>query len=169
MKIAGAILLLCAFVFAGSCVVKEKRSRIRSLRDLCCALEIMEGELSLRDSALPELCSYLSVHAAGEAQRLFSTLLGMLPLLGEQSFSSLWDKASAGCSGALRERDRDSLHSLGAVLGRYDVEIQLRQLRTCKSIFQKSREEAEYNYPMERRLWLGLCSSAGALFAILLL
>jgi stage III sporulation protein AB len=160
---------MAAFVFVGAGAVREKRTRIRTLRELCCALEIMQGELSLRESSLPELCRTLSTHGTGKAKRLFTALLELLPFLGECSFSSLWDKAVLCCWNDLNASERDAMRSLGLVLGRYDTQTQLRQLQACTALLKKSLFEEEQRFPAERKLWLGLSASAGAMIAVLLL
>ncbi len=160
---------MAAFLFAGAGIVQEKRTRIQTLRELCAALEIMQGELSLKDSSLPELCRTLSIHGTGKAKLLFTALLELLPLLGECSFSALWDRAVLCCKNDLNASEREALRSLGLVLGRYDTQTQIRQLRACAALLNHSMVAGEQRFPAERKLLLGLSASAGMMIATLLL
>lgn len=169
MRILGACLLMAAFLFAGVVMIQEKRRRIRTLRELCSALEIMQGELSLRECALPELCCTLSRHGTGKAKSLFSSLHDLLPLLGEFPFSALWNKALLCCCNDLNASENDAMISLGLVLGRYDTHTQLRRLRACGALLNQSITAEEQRFPAERKLLLGLSASAGAILAVLLL
>jgi stage III sporulation protein AB len=168
MRIIGACLLMAAFFLAGVGIVHEKRTRIRTLRELCAALEIMQGELSVRESPLPELCQMLSIHGSGKAKILFTALLEMLPLLGECSFSVLWDKAILCCKNDLNASEREAVRSLGLVLGRYDTLTQIRQLQSCARLLNQNMAADEQRFPADRKLLLGLGASAGVMMAVLL-
>jgi len=168
MRFIGASLLIAASILSGACAVRMKKRRLCTLRELCEALEIMQGELSLHNSSLPEMFRLLSIHGTGKAGEIFSLLLEQLPLLGECSFSYIWDKALYCCRDELNPSERETLKSLGFYLGRYDTETQIRQLRACLTVLQTNLAEEEKSFPTERKLLLGLSASAGAMIAILL-
>lgn len=169
MKAAGAAALFFAFLYGGICAVREKRAKIRGLHEICSALEILYGELDARDPSIRELSRILCERGTGTAKQLFSCLHALLPLLGEESFSSLWARAVyASC----RDQDRaviDELLELGNALGRYDTRTQTRAIRSCLDRLCRLRDEMEQAFPGDRKLWVGLGAAVGALTAVMLI
>ena len=110
----------------------------------------------------------MSIHGSGKAKILFTALLEMLPLLGECSFSALWDKAILCCKNDLNASEREAVRSLGLVLGRYDTRTQIRQLQSCVRLLNQNMAADEQRFPAERKLLLGLGASAGVMMAVLL-
>ena len=169
MKTAGAAALFFAFLFVGICAVREKRAKIRGLREICSALEIMYGELDARDPSIQELCRILCERATGTAKQLFSCVHTLLPLLGEESFSSLWLRAVFVSCMDLDRCVIDELAELGNALGRFDTRTQTRAIRTCIDRLSRRKEEMEKAFPGDRKLWLGLGAAVGALTAVMLI
>ena len=169
MRGAGALLLIAAFFLFGLNAVREKRAHIHALRELAGALELFSAELALHTAPIPEAVSSTAHLAVGKGRELFRVLSRRLCCLGEESFAQLWSGAVRLSCGELSSREREELETLGASLGRYDLDTQLRELRACCAFLSARREEAEQALPAERRLWLGLSASAGAFLAILLL
>lgn len=169
VRTAGAFLLVAAFLAAGALVVREKRARLRCLRDLCAALDLLRGELELHGAPLPQVFNAVSRYCIGAAKGLFQGLSLELALLGEEPFSALWSRAVRKNCPQLRDRELDELERLGLALGRYELSTQLVELTACRAFLINCGEEAERVFPAERRLWLGLCVSSGAMLAILLL
>ena len=169
MRGIGAALAVLAFLWAGIRTVKSKKERITALWELELALELLRGELESRAPALPELCGFLRRRTAGTAQKLFSALDELLPVLGEEAFSTLWRSAVKKSCTMLEPVERAELAELGDVLGRYELQTQTERLRCCIMALRAHREEAQQNYPGQRRLCLGLSAAAGLLLAILFL
>lgn len=163
------MLLFISSLFAGIVVIREKQMRIRALRELCCALELMQDELSMQRSSIPELCKLLGNRVSGMGAKLFTLLDAMIPYLKEEDFASIWKRAVMNCCGVLKEAEREELAQLGSYLGRYEIEDQVQAIRYCCAALQRSREEALQAFPAERKLCLGLSMSAGVLAAVLLL
>lgn len=163
------MLAVCGCFWAGCRMVNSRKERIAALRELEFALLLLRGELESRAAALPELCVFLRERTCGAARALFSGMAAQLSMLGEERFSSLWNRAVRESGTALEDREREELLGLGEVLGRYELETQLRRLEGCCTVLHQCREEAERAYPGQRRLCLGLSAAAGLLLAIVLL
>lgn len=168
MRIAGAALILAAFVAAGLGAVGGKKRRIGVLRSLTGALERMEGELDTRVTPLPELCRLLSADG-GQAGAFFAAVAASLDRLDRLTFSQLWREAGEACLGALEPEEREELDRLGQILGRYALPEQTAAIRACRAALRGRLEAAERAYPEQRRLSLGLGASAGLLLIIVLL
>lgn len=169
MRPVGALLLVLAFFLAAAGSLREKKERLRCLRDICLALQLLRGEMECRSAPFSETIEVLLPQLKGAGKSLFLFLSQSLSCLGEASFSELWEQAAAQSCQVLREEERQQLSRLGLVLGRYELEAQLRELAACHALLQSREREAAENYPVQRRLQLGLALSSGAVLAILLL
>lgn len=168
-KIFGAALIIAALVLGALSYLKQRRERMRLLEQLSAALNMAAGELSLRALPLPRLFELLSGRAQGAAAEFFAALCDGMDRLGEENFSTLWDKAAREKLPELMPEEREELKRLGAVLGRYELERQLEALRACAAVFDGALCRARRDYPDRRRLTLGLSACAGVLLIILLI
>jgi stage III sporulation protein AB len=165
-----ALLLMAGSIFFGSVQgARLKKDRICLLRELVTALELLEGELALRNTALPELLEELAELSKGDAERMFRACLEGLHFLQDENFSHLWKNAAEEYCAALEQRELTVLVRLGTSLGRYDLDTQLRDIRNTEHLLRNNLEEAEHAYPAQRKLWLGLGASAAALLGVILL
>ena len=138
--------------------------RVRTLRALAGALELMERELSFR---LPELLEGLAKRAPPPADRLFARCRAGLADLGERSLGELWREGLAEFP--LKGDERLLLEGLGEVLGRYDGEGQRSALREARSALEGMLEEAQAERVRLGRVYQVTGTAAGAALAILLL
>lgn len=168
MKTAAYFAMAASMLLASVQAVRLKREQLGLLRELLAALELMEGELVLRNSPLPELLSELSETLNGDAKRMICTCLDKLSGLQDENFSVIWKNAAEECCSSLGERELSAFVRLGTSLGRYDLETQLRDIRNTQHLLRKSLEEAERSFPAQRKLWLGLGASAAALLGVIL-
>ena len=169
MRLLGALLILSAAVGIGLHFMSLSRSRLRALEDFDAALCLMRGELSLRNSPLPEVLEKLSQDSAGQARLFFMTLSDSLPLLGTCPFSRLWETTLQKSCPVLPETARRELIRLGNSLGRYDLERQLSELAAVQQRLEQIALQAAREYAQIRKLGPGLGAASGLLLAILLL
>lgn len=168
-KMLGAALIVAALLAGALSYLKQRRERMKLLEELSAALNTAAGELSLRSLPLPRLFECLSGRTQGAAAEFFSSLCGGMDRLGEEEFSTLWDRAADEKLPGLSTAEREELKRLGAVLGRYELERQLEALRLCADSLDAALGRARQDYPNLRRLSLGLSACAGFLLIILLL
>ena len=141
--------------------------RVRTLRALAGALELMERELSFRLPPMPELLEGLAKRAPPPADRLFARCRAGLADLGERSLGELWREGLAEFP--LKGDERLLLEGLGEVLGRYDGEGQRSALREARSALEGMLEEAQAERVRLGRVYQVTGTAAGAALAILLL
>lgn len=141
--------------------------RVRTLRALAGALELMERELSFRLPPMPELLEGLAKRAPPPADGLFTRCRAGLADLGERSLGELWREGLAEFP--LKGDERLLLEGLGEVLGRYDGEGQRSALREARSALEGMLEEAQAERVRLGRVYQVTGTAAGAALAILLL
>ena len=169
MRLFGALLILSAAVGTGLCLSDHSRRRLRALEDFSAALALIAGELSLRNSPLPELLEKASVESTGQAKAFFTALNNTLSLLGEYPFSRLWERALNESCPVLPQKAQYELKQLGNSLGRYDLDRQLSDLASAGQRLEQMAMQAAGEYAQLRKLGPGLGAASGLLLAILLL
>lgn len=168
MKLPGAVLILAAACLTSALSLRERKRRLDGCLSLAAALELLRGELSSAAAPLSLGIEKACAHAAGSGKVLLLSVREGLRDLGELSFDEIWDKALSGTDPWLEETVRSELRRLGSVLGRFDLDTQLRSLDACISLLTQQWERQRKAYPEERRVLIGLSSGLSALLVILL-
>ncbi|MBR0199377.1 MAG: stage III sporulation protein AB [Oscillospiraceae bacterium] len=168
MKLPGAVLIMAAACLASAVTLQEKKRSQEGCLSLATALDLLRAELSSGAVPLSLGIERACAHAGGIGKELLCAVYAGLRDLGEQSFDEIWDKALAGTDPRLAENSEHELQKLGSVLGRFDLETQLRALDACSSLLRRQWERQRNAYPEERRVWIGLTTGLGALLVILL-
>lgn len=117
LKMLGVFLVWggCALWGVQACAALGRR--VRYLEEIGQALELMERELALNRTALPELLEQVSKTEIGRGGELFADC--WTELEKGSSFTDSWQIALE--TSRLTRRDRQLLSGLSRVLGRYDA------------------------------------------------
>lgn len=167
LRLAGALMVAGGMSTLGFLAAGGLGRRVRALRALAGALELMERELSFRLTPMPELLEGLAKRAPPPADGLFARCRAGLADLGERSLGELWREGLAEFP--LKGDERLLLEGLGEVLGRYDGEGQRSALREARSALEGMLEEAQAERVRLGRVYQVTGTAAGAALAILLL
>lgn len=167
LRLAGALMVAGGMSTLGFLAAGGLGRRVRTLRALAGALELMERELSFRLPPMPELLESLAKRAPPPADRLFARCRAGLADSGERSLGELWREGLAEFP--LKGDERLLLEGLGEVLGRYDGEGQRSALREARSALEGMLEEAQAERVRLGRVYQVTGTAAGAALAILLL
>lgn len=168
MKLPGAVLIMAAACLVSLVTLREKKQRQEGCLSLVAALELLRGELSSGAVPLRLGIERACAHAGGIGNELLIAVREGLGDLGERSFDEIWNKALDGTDLWLAETVRHEMRKLGSVLGRFELETQLRALDACISLLRQQWERQRNAYPEERRVWIGLTGGLSALLVILL-
>ena len=166
MKLLGAIMIIGAFMLCSLSSFKSGVCRIHSLEAACTVLEHMKGELCTSLLPLPQLFKRLSERLNGEAKEFSDELSRSLVNLGEENFSALWEKSAKKELPYLNEEEMKSFSSLGLILGRFQLEIQLEAIEKTEKLLGEHLNSAKESLPAEGKLRFGV--STGAAFLIVL-
>lgn len=168
MKLLGAILIMASAFLACVLLLREKKKRQEAYRSLAAALELLRGELSTGGIPLDLGVERAYLHAEGPGKACLSAVRDGFPELGESSFAEIWDKALRETCSWLSPDTQTELKKLGGVLGRFDLDLQLRSLDACVSDLKEQWQRLRNEYPSQRRVSLGLSFGLSALLVILL-
>lgn len=168
VKFIGAILVIISCGGFGFMIAATHRKEVRTLRTLIAALDFMDCELRYRMTPLPELCRVTASANHGIVKDIFLSLAMEL----DNQISPDVEK----CMQAAIQKTKDTpmltqkaLRLLGASLGHFDLEGQLKGLDSVRNESRRILEGYTLNQEVRLRSYqtLGLC--AGAALAILLI
>ena len=169
LKLLGAVALAGGAAALGFSASAQLERRVRTLRTLLGALEVMEREVSFRLTPMPELLSALADRAAQPVGRFFAHCRDGLEDLGEKRLEDLWHEALEAVPMDLGEEERQVLGDLGGVLGRYDGEGQREALALTRTQLGGCLVRAAEERKRLGRVYGALGLAAGAFLVILLL
>lgn len=168
IKLIGAAMIAAACALGCVSVLKEQMERVRELRSLCASLSMMRREMSLNLTALPELSKKLSECCDEPAAGFFRMTWLMCEELGDFEFCGIWRLCVEKCFERLRPDELYALETLGAVLGRFTLDAQLKAIEDCEEILSGRLREYMSVRKEENRLKLGLMCAGCALILIVL-
>lgn len=168
IRLLGAMLIICAAGYVGVSQAMLLRQRARVLAGLQTTVDLMKNEISGHLTPLPEVCKLASLAAPGPLSDFFARLSQDLldPEAGtvQQLIRRNLDRYDL----LLRSPERQTLLDLGAALGRYDVEGQLRALDLAGTRLEGFAKQAQAEQKERSKACgvLGVC--AGLALVILL-
>ena len=144
------------------------RTRARILNGLLTAVELMKNEISSHLTPLPEVCKLASLTAPSPLSGFFSRLSRDLQDPEAGTVQQLMRRNLDRYDLLLRAPERQTLLDLGAALGRYDVEGQLRALDLAGKRLEGFAGQAQSEQKQRAKACgvLGVC--AGLALVILL-
>jgi len=157
MRFLGAILVAAGCAGVGVHAAMELKARVGLLRRLCAGLEVMERELSLGRTPLPELLEGLEEELFRAAARGLAQGLGL---------RRAWDGALDASS--LPPEDREVLRPLGRVLGRYDAPGQEESVEHVRRDLERRLAQAREESSRLGRMYAALGVTAGIFLAVML-
>lgn len=169
MRMAGALLLAGAGLWAGLERGRIQARRVRALREWAAALDLWARELAYRLPTTAQLLSTLAQKGPPGPKQVFGQALAGLDGLGEQAFVTIWQRALTNGEKGLSDRDLELLKGLGTVLGGCGWEDQCSVVERVARQLERRGETLAQNLARERKTWGVLGLSAGSALAILLL
>ena len=168
MRLLGAILIMASAALGCAALLREKKKSQEDCRSLADALELLRGELSFVGIPLNQGIERARAHAHGAGKEFLAAVYESFDSLGEHSFGEIWDKALTNLGPRLPDDPISELRKLGSVLGRFDLELQLRSLDVCVLQLREQWQRQSNAYPSQRRVAFGLSISLSVLLVILL-
>lgn len=169
VRIAGALLLAGAGLWAGLERGRVQARRVRALREWAEALDLWARELAYCLPTTAQLLSALAKRGPTGLKQVFGQALAGLDRLGEQDFETIWQRALADGETDLPDQELELLKELGAVLGSCGWEDQHSAVERVARQLERRGEALAQALVRERRTWGVLGLSAGCALAILLL
>lgn len=168
MRGIGCALILLAGWILGVERLRPIKKRLEILEQLCCALERLYGEMSSRPTALGELFYGLAKECEEEAAAFFGLLSRRMDRLSTQSFAEIWQDCLHQSFAQMGKEERRELEKLGGILGHYDLPEQLAAMKPILSRLHGMLMGLREDFPVRRRLCLGVSCCLAAMLTLVL-
>ena len=168
MRWIGAVLVLSACGYFGFYMAASHKKDENTLLQIVSAIEYMECELQFRMTPLPQLLKQAAGQISGIAHNVFSALAAELECQISADVACCMETVLQKQCGIPKCAD-EVLRMLGRGLGKFELQGQLKELESVRTVCERFLAELENNRDVKLRSYqtLGLC--AGAALAILLL
>jgi len=167
-KWIGALLIIAGCGGFGFSLVLSQLREEKSLQQLAFLVDFMACELQFRLTALPALCQQVSGQATGDLRSIFSKLSILLEQQLSADVSDCLEKAMNEIP-SLQGKIRSLLQELGATLGRFDLDGQLKGLESVRAQCRRELETIRCDRDTRLRSYQTLSLCCGAALAILLI
>ena len=157
LKMLGSALLALAGALLGGRMLDAQRELRRALLSLSDALGRLSGELTERQTPLPEAFAMLT-------DEPFFALLSAS--FGTEPTEALWRRAAQSLP--LPEECRTALASLGGVAGRYGAAQQAAEIARVRRVLTERAAALQSEIDARSRRLPGLGAAVGAMLAVLL-
>jgi len=148
----------------------KMKAHTKSLSALINSLSIMQGEICVRLTPLPEIIEMLAENAQAEAQPFFALCSEKMKQLGKRSFSSIWKEAvNESYAGELKSAELEVLEELGGVLGRYNVKEQQSSIEYAVKRLDGYLRKAEQDAAAQGKTKTALGVALGLMLVIMLI
>ncbi len=168
MTYFGAIILVISALYIGVSKAREERLRVKTLRELCSALEILKNEICTNRTSLGKVISMQSLHSSDELTSFFSDIEKSFYDLGNRRFSDIWNECIENSLSILPDKAKNELIALGNSLGRYDADLQKQAIERCAYALQRECETLESVLINNEKMYIGLSGGAGLILALML-
>lgn len=168
MKLWGAILLICGGGALGLGLLREGWAHVGLLEQWRAALALIAQELAFRGGEVPVLLEKTAQRSRGAVERTLVAAWEGTKELDRLSFAQVWAQAVEGENAVLTADERESLMSLGAVLGRYDRQSQCRAVEEVRAQLANRAEERRRELRRKGKSYGTIGLTLGCLGAILL-
>ena len=169
-KIIGALMVTAATTSLGVMSAKRLKRRVRSLRSLVSALDIMRSEICTRLTPMPELLELLAAQTGEPANIFFTNCLIKQRSMRGRPFAELWNSALRATEELeLNENELEPLIELGTALGRYDTDRQGEAILAAKKRLEGFLQKAESERDRESKTRTMLGIAVGVMITIILI
>ena len=169
IKVAGSIVVLMAMTALGMVIAKTKNDRVKQLRALISALNMLEIEIKFALSVLPDAFIKISKTIDNGTRDIFYKTADLIK-------SSRMDACEAWCTAlnqitpnlCISSEDREILSTLGNTLGETDSENQIKSIRLIVEQLKRQETKAEEDKVNGEKLFKSLGVLSGLTIVIIL-
>lgn len=159
-------LLLLITSWIGIILSKKYSNRVKELRQLKSALNIIENKIKFTYEPIPEIFKEISRKFKGSVGQIFKKSYENMILTDA---GTAWENGIELTSSNLKQEDKEALKGLGKLLGKTDVEGQVSQLSLINEFLKVQLENAEQEQQKGEKLYKKLGVISGLMIVVALL
>lgn len=169
MTYLGALVIVISAFFIGVSKAREEKYRVKTLRELISALDILKNEICTNKTPIGKILSMDCILTFKTLNPFFKALETEFSDLGDKRFSNIWSECINNTLTMLPDKSMNEFLALGNNLGRYDSELQREAIERCMHVLQSECEELERGLNNNEKMYIGLYGGAGLVLALVLI
>ena len=158
-------LILVASTLIGKSLSKKYVYRVQELEEIENSLNILKTKIKFTYEPIPELFNELEKSKVKNIGNIFCLAKEKMK---EENISIAWEKAIDESMTNLKKEDKEILKTLGKLLGATDIEGQLGQIETTKTLLENQTKEAVEEKLKNEKLYSKLGTTIGLAIVVLL-
>ena len=158
-------LILVASTLIGKSLSKKYVYRLQELEEIENSLNILKTKIKFTYEPIPELFDELEKSKVKNVGNIFYLAKEKMK---KENISIAWEKAIDENATNLKKEDKEILKTLGKLLGATDIEGQLGQIETTKSLLENQTKEALEEKLKNEKLYSKLGTTIGLAIVVLL-
>ena len=158
------VFLICFLI--GNLISKKYILRVKELKDLKNALNMIESKIKFTYEPLPEIFMQTSKLLSKNISSIFVQASGEMKTLNAEE---AWNKALEESNTNLYKEDIENMKNLGKMLGKTDKEGQVSQLELTKTFIEMQIEKAKIAEEKNSKLYKTLGTVVGLALIIILI
>ena len=158
-------LILVASTLIGKSLSKKYVYRLQELEEIENSLNILKTKIKFTYEPIPELFNELEKSKVKNVGNIFYLAKEKMK---KENISIAWEKAIDESATNLKKEDKEILKTLGKLLGATDIEGQLGQIETTKSLLENQIKEALEEKLKNEKLYSKLGTTIGLAIVVLL-
>lgn len=169
IRIIGALMIIVGCGVAGLIVARTIAQRPKYLQNMSFALQLLETEIEYGRTSLAEAGQQIAAQTNPPVKGFFNIFSQNLHDTQGMSAAEAWEQAlDVLLQAGMTKNDVEMIGQLGGILGRSDVQDQLKHINLLQKRLNSASDQAEFDRVRNERLWnyLGFC--VGALVVLLL-
>ena len=158
-------LILVASTLIGKSLSKKYVYRLQELEEIENSLNILKTKIKFTYEPIPELFNELEKSKVKNIGNIFCLAKEKMK---DENISIAWEKAIDESMTNLKKEDKEILKTLGKLLGATDIEGQLGQIETTKTLLENQTKEAVEEKLKNEKLYSKLGTTIGLAIVVLL-
>lgn len=169
LKLAGAILIICASAGMGYSKCRELTLRERNLENFLQLILCLKGEIRCGNSSLPEALRDTASRCRGIYKDFFYGAATCMETNTEENLSVIFKNCTEQylTETCLTGEEKRKISLLGERLGYLDREMQIRQLELYEEEFQYLLQELQKDKSEKKKIYRSLGAMGGIMLAVL--
>ena len=166
IKYISIFLVFCISFYIGNLISKKYTLRLKELKEIKNALNIIESKIKFTYEPLPDIFIQTSKMLSENISQIFVQASNNMK---NDNAEEAWDKSIEKATNNLNNEDIENIKSFGKMLGKTDKEGQLSRIELTKTFIEMQIEKAKTEEQKNSKLYKTLGAVVGLVFVIILI
>lgn len=166
IKYISLFLVFCISFYIGNLISKKYSLRLKELKDIKNALNIIESKIKFTYEPLPDIFMQTSKMVSNNISQIFVQASNNMKT---DNAEQAWEKSIQTSTTSLNKEDIENIKSFGKMLGKTDKEGQLSRIELTKTFIEMQIEKAKIDEQKNAKMYKTLGAICGLAFVIILI